>query len=142
VPDRDHAPSRYAAALLPFLGYVDRCTSTDDRLMMTGMFPEVYVIADRGFAGGHITLMAPFYTDAADQQLTIARLRRQSVPFVLLVEDVELGMPQLLAYLDAAYRPLTHVDVPDTKGVRVLVERDRHQHGVDAATGWPCFRER
>ena len=138
IPDRDNAPSRYAGALVPFIEYVRRCTFPDDRLMMTGLFPEVYVMADRGFAGGHIAFMAPFYTGDADQRMTVARLQRESVPFVLIVEDVPLEMPRLVAYIESAYSPLTHIDVPDTRGVRVLVDR-RHATGPrDPETGWPC----
>ncbi len=39
--------------------------------------------------------MSGFYTSDAEQQQTIKRLRYQSVPFVLLIEDVELNMPRL-----------------------------------------------
>ena len=142
VPDRDHAPSRYSAALLPFIDYVDRCSSPADRLMVTGLYPEVYVIADRGFAGGQIAFLSGFYTDEAEQARTIGRLKRQSVPFVLLIEDVRLAMPRLMAYVDTRYQPLAHVEVPGTPGVQVLVERGRPHGGIDPSTGWPCFGER
>lgn len=144
MPERDHVPSRYSRAMLPYIEYVRRCTSRDDRLMMTGLFPEVYVIADRGFAGGHMALQPGFYTAETEEARTIARLERQSVPFVLLVEslepDLRSEMPRLFAYLDQRYRPMTHIAVPETKGVRVNVEQRRDARGVDPLTGWPCFR--
>ena len=140
IPEAANAPSRYSAALLPFLAYVKRCTGAGDRLMVTGLFPEVYVLADRGFAGGQIAFLPAFYEDDEEQALTIARLEQQSVPFVLLVEDVELNMPQLFAYLHSRYDVMTHVDVSGTRGVRVLVERNREARYTDPSTGWPCFQ--
>ena len=144
LPEGDQLPSRYAGAMLPFIEYVHRCTAREDRLLMTGFFPEVYVMADRGFAGGHIAFQAGFYRTEADQSLTIARLERQSVPFVVMVEQIEPElrdqMPRLMSYVDERYQPMAEIDVPETRGVRVYVERDRHSRDSDPATGWPCFR--
>jgi hypothetical protein len=144
VPERDHVPSRYAEALLPFMEYVSRCTARRDRLLVTGLLPEINVIADRGFAGGHSSFRPDFYTSEADQAQTVLRLRAQSVPFVVSVRqlypDLKRQMPTLIAYLEQRYQPFIHVVVPETDGVDVLVERDRAAARVDMATGWPCFQ--
>jgi hypothetical protein len=140
TPEGDHVPSRYAGALLPFLAHVERCTHPRDRLLMTGLFPEVYVLAHRPFAGGHVAFTPAYYSTPRDEALTIARLAQQSVPFVIIVEalepDLRLRMPAVFAYLDARYVEAGHIDVPETPGVRLLTDRSRAGHD---ASGWPCF---
>ena len=144
VPERDHVPSRYALALLPFMDYVNRCTAAQDRLLVTGLFPEINVIADRGFAGGHGSFRPYFYTSAADQAQTVARLQNQSVPFVVSTRrwypELKAQMGTLFAYLEQRFEPFVHVPVPETDGVDLLIERGRGATRVDAATGWPCFQ--
>jgi hypothetical protein len=112
--------------------------------MMTGLFPEVYVLGERGFAGGQMAFMPGFYSTEADQALTLERMRRQSVPFVLLVLGIESPfqsrMPRIASYVQERYEPMATVAVPETLGVRVYVERHRPSTGVDRVTGWPCFR--
>jgi hypothetical protein len=143
MPERDHLPSRYSAALVPFIEYVDRCTSHDDRLLVTALFPEVYVMADRGFAGGHQAFMRGFYTSAADQAQMMSRLEHQSVPFVIMFNEYDAvlraDMPKLAAFVDTRYHLLASVDVPETKGAEIYVENARASARLDPATGWPCF---
>jgi hypothetical protein len=145
LPDRDLVPGRYSRALLPFLDYVHRCTLPGDRLMMTGLFPEVYVLTERGFAGGQVGFMPGIYTSKPDQAQTIARLARQSVPFVVVVSqyeaDVRTQMPDLFGYIDGRYVPMVHIPVPETLGVEVYVERRRESRGPDPLTAWPCFSD-
>lgn len=139
-------PSRVSAGLVPFFHYLDRCTAPTDRLFVSGPYPDVFVLARRGFAGGHIAFMQAFYVSDSDQALTLARMRHESVPFVLLVLDEQDAFagsfPKILAYIESTYDVLTDVPVDGMKGVRVLVERSRRRTGVDAKTGWPCFIQR
>jgi hypothetical protein len=104
------------------------------------------VLARRGFAGGQVAFMQAFYTSDDDQALTLARMRQESVPFVLLVEDeqpaFEGGFPKVLAHITSRYEVMAHVPVEGMQGVRVLVERQRTRNGRDAETGWPCFKSR
>jgi hypothetical protein len=146
LPERDHVPSRYAQALLPFIEFVGRCTATQDRLLVTGLFPEINVMADRGFAGGQVSFQPFLYTSEIEQARTIDRLRRQSVPFVVIVRrgypELKEQMATLFAYIEQRFEALGHVPVPETDGVDLLIERGRHATRVDAATGLPCFRDR
>jgi hypothetical protein len=143
LPEGNHVPSRYSAALLPFLAHVRRCTSPADRLMMTGLFPEVYVLAERGFAGGHVGFLPEIYTSDDDRAQTIARLERQSVPFVILVNqtapDLRVRMPDIVTFIEERYRPLFHIAVPGTQGVQVLLDLRGRSYRADPSTGWPCF---
>ncbi len=144
LPERDHVPSRYGRALLPFIDYVGRCTTPRDRLLVTGLYPEINVMAERGFAGGHSSFRPDFHTSDADQALAVSRLEKQSVPFVIstrqVYPDLTKQMPIVFAYIERRFELMAHVPVPETPGVDVLVERGRRAIRVDEATGWPCFR--
>jgi hypothetical protein len=142
-PAGNHVPSRNSEALEPFYDYLDRCSSPRDRIVMTGLSPDVFVLANRGFAGGQMAFRPNFYDTPADQQKAIARMQSQSVPFVIIALEEESGfrgaLPLVAAYVDGHYDPLTHIIVPGTRGLQILVERNRRAPGLDAATGWPCF---
>ena len=144
-PQGNHVPSRNSEALLPFYDYLDRCSSPDDRIVMTGLSPDVFVLADRGFAGGQMAFRPSFYDTPADQRKAIARMQRQSVPFVIVALEEESGfrgaLPLVAAYVDEHYEPLAHVPVPGTRGLQIFVERGRRAAGLDAATGWPCYSQ-
>lgn len=141
--DARKLPSRVSAGLLPFFRYLNRCTGTRDRLLVSGPYPDVFVLSRRGFAGGHMSFQEAFYHSDADQQLTLERMKRESVPFIVLPLDDQdafaRSFPHILAHLTAAYDVLADIPVDGLKGVRILVERARPRLGTDAETGWPCF---
>jgi hypothetical protein len=136
-------PSRVSAGLVPFFRYVNRCTNPKDRLLVSGPYPDVFVLSRRGFAGGHIAFLEAFYHSDADQLLTLERMKRESVPFVILPlddQDAFAGsFPKVLAHVTAAYEVMADIPVDGLKGVRIMVERARPRHGTDPETGWPCF---
>ena len=144
--DARKLPSRVSAGLVPFFRYVSRCTVPSDRLLVSGPYPDVFVLARRGFAGGHIAFLQSFYHSDADQRLTLTRMQRESVPFVVLPlddQDTFAGsFPQILAHITRGYDLLADIPVDGLKGVRIMVERERQRHGTDAETGWPCFTSR
>lgn len=137
-------PSRVSAELAPLFDYLTSCSRDTDRLLVTGQYPDVYLAAGRGFAGGHVAFMQGFYTSRREQERTLARLQRESVPFVLLVRDVqpvfEHDFPLLNAYIARSYTQLLDVPIPEMDGVRLLVDRQRRPTGTYAGTNWPCFR--
>jgi hypothetical protein len=143
LPEGSQVPSRNSEALLPFYAFVERCSSPADRLIMTGLSPDVFVLANRGFAGGQMAYRPSFYASEKDQQKAIARMQRQSVPFVIVALEEETGvrgaLPLVAAYIDAHYETLAHITVPGTRGLQIYVERGRRSASIDAATGWPCF---
>ena len=142
-PEGDQIPSRTSLALQPFFAFVQRCTAPTDRIVMTGLSPDVFVLADRGFAGGQMAFRPNFYRDPTDQRRAIDRMRRQSVPFFILSLEEEAdfrgALPLVAAHLDQSYAPLADLPVPDTRGLRIYVKRGRSAEGTDRATGWPCF---
>lgn len=143
MPEGSHVPSRNAEALLPFFDFAARCTSPDDRLIMTGLSPEVFVLANRGFAGGRMAYRPNFYDSEPEQRKAIEKIDAQSVPFVIVSLEEEAGFRRTLglvaAYVDEHYEPIARIDVPDTRGLQLYVEKGRRPSGLDPATGWPCF---
>ena len=120
-------PSSVSVALIPFFDYLDRCTQPSDRIMMTGMFPDVFVMAERGFAGGQVGFLEPFYTSTLEQERTLTRLQREFVPFVPLFLDREDAFRKnfqiLSAHIDRRYDAMADVPVDRTaRGVRIFVE--------------------
>jgi hypothetical protein len=141
--DLASGPSGVAQGLSPFFRYVQRCTTVDDRLFMSWFYPDVFVAAGRGFAGGHVFLMEPFYTSAVEQARTLDRLQHESVPFMLIFLDRESNFrrhyPVLARFLDERYVRLADIPVAESKGVGVFVEKGRAARHLDADTQWPCF---
>jgi hypothetical protein len=141
--DARKLPSRVSAGLVPFLRYVNRCTAPNDRLLVSGPYPDVFVLSRRGFAGGHIAFLEAFYHSEADQDLTLKRLEHQSVPFVVLPLDEQdafaRSFPKILAHVTETYEVMADIPVDGLKGVRIMVERARPHRGTDPETGWPCF---
>jgi hypothetical protein len=142
-PERSHIPSRNSEALMPFYAFLDRCSAPGDRIVMTGLSPDVFVLANRGFAGGQMAFRPSFYTNMVDQQRALTRFQAQSVPFAIVALEEERGfrqeMPLIASYVDEHYDKLAFIPVPDTRGLQLYVERGRRATGQDTATGWPCF---
>jgi hypothetical protein len=109
---------------------------------MTGLQPDVFVLANRGFAGGQMAYRPAFYASVKDQRKAIARMQAQSVPLVIVALEEEDGfrraLPLVASYVDQHYEPLAKIPVPDTKGLQIYIERGRRAADLDAATGWPC----
>ena len=141
-PHRQDVPSRYSLALRPFFAYIDRCTSPADRLIVTGEFPDVLVLAGRRFAGDAI-VFGSWYSSVTHQDRTIARLQAAPALFVLHMGDYDSfhrKYPHVDAYLEPNYRSMAEVPVEEGGTIQILVAESRRAVGVDAATGWPCFR--
>jgi hypothetical protein len=139
---RQDVPSRYSLALRPFFDYVDRCTSSSDRLVVTGEFPDVLVLAGRRF-GGDAIVFGSWYSSVTHQDRTIARLQAAPALFVLHMGDYESfhqKYEQVAGYLEPRYQPMAEVEVDEGGTIEILVDRSRRAASVDAPTGWPCFR--
>ena len=117
-------PSNPSALLLPFFKYVQQCTEPEDRLFYAWYSPEVYIVADRGFAGDHRKFFAPFHATAWEQARTIERLKRQSVPFVIIPSDrrvlFESGYPDVWRFLQTRYVPMTSIPIGGGEQMNVL----------------------
>jgi hypothetical protein len=133
-----------ASSLMMLASYLRQCTRPDDRVFMQHYLPQVTALGERGFAGGHADLRPGFFTSHEMQQLTVDRLRRQSVPVVLLdIGDSPGGFrdsfPLVMAYFDRHYAVAAEHVFDDRYEIRLLVRRDRKRTGELHPLGWPCF---
>jgi hypothetical protein len=141
-PHAADAPSRYAVALRPFFVYLDRCTSPSDRIIVTGDFPDVPVVAGRRFAGDGV-VFGSTYASSRYQDHTMRRLRADPALFVLHMGAYDTFRERFSvidAYVNEEYTQMADVDVEEGGTVRILVHRARRAPGSDPGTGWPCFQ--
>jgi hypothetical protein len=126
--------------------YLRLCTSASDRVLVVADAPEILAMAGRSFAGGQPTFRPGFYTLESDQQRTLAQLRRESVPIVLLDEEGVYSshfVPQFRRideYVMASYDRAGVLPAPAGPPVQVFTERGRAAAGHYRMTGLPCFR--
>jgi hypothetical protein len=144
LPHRQDAapPSRASAALMPFFEYLDRCTSSSDRIIVTGEFPDVVVLAGRGFASDGVVFGA-WYSSRTRQDRSIERLRMRSAPLAIHIDDTpefRLQFDLVHAYLEREYELMTTIQTDGAGVVPILVQRSRVPVRTDPNTGWPCFR--
>ena len=134
-------PSRFAAILMPFFAYLDRCTDVTERLIVTGASPDIVVLAGRPFAGDGVTF-GQWYSSAANQPRTLERLRARRALFVIVLDDegFRQRFPVIAGYVQEEYQAFTEAR-DDAVSLPILVERRRVPQGVDAETQWPCFRQ-
>jgi hypothetical protein len=137
--DRPGRPELYDLAF-----YVNACTLPTDRVLVQAYMPQVLALARRAFAGGHADLRPGFFTSPSAQDLTVARLQRQSVPIVLLeagkpLENFRESFPIVTAYLDKTYRVAGTREFDGRFGTTLLVRRDREPTATYAPLGWPCY---
>jgi hypothetical protein len=129
-------------ALRPFLAYVTRCTTLEDRLLSVGFPPDVFFFARRLVAGGQ-TYFGSFGNVEAQQRRVVARLERQRVPFVLVPSDFagefDERFPTVAAYVRAHFVPMSRVPVDDDVQMQIYLNRDLPYFSRDPDTGFPCY---
>jgi hypothetical protein len=133
-------PSRVIHALVPFLEYVQRCTTPDQRLFVAGSAPEVHVFARRLFAGGQPMLRSGFFSTVADERRIVLRMREQNVPLALILTDGDADRFEIvMSELAAAFAPATEYVIDEDDKILVRVNRRLRALHTDAATGLPCW---
>ena len=70
--------------------WLNECTAEGDRLSIIGFEPQVFFLAERGFAGGLAFYDLGWNSSERDQALTIERWSHQRVPVILAME-IEWG---------------------------------------------------
>lgn len=137
-------PRADRSELITLAMYLNTCTPPGARIFVQPYIPQVLALARRPFAGGHADLRPGFFTTERDQQLILARLRRQQVPVALLatedsLENFRRSFPLLTTYLDE------HYDVGGTHvfdgrfGITLLVSRGAREGRRFADLDWPCL---
>jgi hypothetical protein len=136
-------PSRQAAALMPFFTYMDRCTSLADRIIVTGEFPDLIVLARRQFASDG-PVFGAWYSSQARQRQTRQRLEHKPALLVFFSDEQRQfsgRFPIIADYVAEAYEPMADVAVEGADPLAILVLRGHRPAAIDAQTGWPCFTE-
>jgi hypothetical protein len=125
--------------------YVRLCTASTDRVLVVADSPEILALAGRSFAGGHPTFRPGFYTLERDQRETLDRLRRESVPVVLLGDEESYAthfvpqFPLIHHYVMATYERAGELPAPAGPPVQVFARRGHHAAQHYRTTDLPCF---
>ena len=125
--------------------YLESCTAPTDRVLITPHLPPVVALAQRAFAGGHMDLRAGFFGTVAEQQLTIERLERQSVPVAIgppgnEIEDYAEDLPLIADYLNREYVNRGDRDLGGGLVFSLLVHRGARSVRTYEPLSFPCFR--
>jgi hypothetical protein len=110
--------------------------------------PEMYYFTQRSFAAGHAAFLGGYYSTPRDQQLAIARWKRQSVPFALMVEgqarEMASSFPLMVRELERRYVQVARI--PDNEGSQgallIFADRARQARSTYRPFGAPCFVDR
>jgi hypothetical protein len=124
--------------------WLNECTFEDERLALIGFGPQVFVLAERGFAAGLAFYDLGWSSSERDQALALSRWSRQRVPVVLGMEaewdSFSRDYPRIRSHIDDRYVMVERSAFGGGKPVIVLVERSATPARIHAATGLPCFR--
>jgi hypothetical protein len=89
----------------------------------------------------------PGYLDTPDERAKLLEtVKRQHVLFMIVTsrskDAVWSAYPDLASYIDTDFAPLAMYRIGEDRSVvvDVRVNRTMPTTGVDAKTGWPCFR--
>jgi hypothetical protein len=109
-----------------------------------GFEPQVFVIAERGFAGGLAFMYGGFSNSERNQRLAVERWSRQDVPVVVAVASqlpaFSGDYPIVSRWVDAHYRTERQSAFGGNKDIVVFVRDRATRTGIHAPTGLPCFR--
>ena len=125
--------------------YVNACTRPDDRVLAVGYVPELFFMAQRRFAAGHVWILPGFFNGDVDQRLMLDRIQRYRVPLALTVADPEYStdyvpsFTRLTALLADQYRLVDTIDFGRGYRFRVLARRDLAPTGIYRRFSLPCF---
>jgi len=124
--------------------YINACTAPTDRVLVQSYLPQVLALARRAFAGGHADLRPGFFETEEAQQLTVARLQRQSVPIILLDTDTSLrnfrkSFPLVMSHIDAHYDATATHEFDGRFGLTLYTRRELKPTSVWQPLGWPCY---
>ena len=121
--------------------YLNACTTPADRVLVESYVPQVVAMARRGFAGGQADVRLGLFDAPNAQQLTVARLQRQSVPVILLdsAGAFRSDFPVVFAYVEAHYRRAGRRVFDARFPFDLYVRRDVRPRGTYAPFGWPCY---
>jgi hypothetical protein len=127
-------------ALAPLVAYLERCTQANDRVLVSGFGPEIPVLAHRPFAAGLPSWIPGYYEDAADVSRAIARLNREQLGAVVMLDGSTVFMrswPAVDQWIRG--RGFEEHTVPSINSrIRVWLPRAAPGTPADTPTRLPC----
>ena len=139
---RSWEPYWPAGEVPPVVDYLVRCTRPSDRLLLTWFAPEYYLFAGRPFAAGQSQFFRQSFATDRDQAVMLARMRRQTVPFVLVNEaeqaEFSRAFPRLAAFLAGAYTVRTRFARDEETTIAIAVRNDLRPRTGFEAPPWVC----
>ena len=131
-----------AGDIPPIVDYLARCTRPDDRLLVTWFAPEYFLFAGRPFAAGHAQFFRESFATERDQAAMLARIRAETVPFVLVNEadhgEFSRAFPRLAAFIDGAYTIRARFPRDEDTSIGIAVRNDLHPRTSFGAPPWVC----
>ncbi len=116
--------------------YAHECTESTDRLLVTWFAPEIYVGANRRFAGNQ-WVYTDYQNSTAQQYQVLRQMSGQSVPIVFAYPGAALfsdHWPVLTDHINRQYS-----EVGTLEGVRVFVDKRRRVIRASSFDKLPCF---
>lgn len=138
-----HRTGRDDSGYVALAEYVAACTTPDARVFAMTFAPELFFYANRGFAGGHVTLTPGYYVSDRHAALMLSRLSRENVPLVIVDagthDDYVRDYPRVTRFVAERYREAWHV--ADPRGdIVVWADATRRPTGTwGAGKRLPCF---
>lgn len=132
-----------AGELPEAIRYLNACTDPEEAVLLTWAAPEYYFFAKRRFAAGHALFLPPdAFTTPHDQELMLARMRRQRIPIVLINEtrrqEFANAYGEVDRYLRQEYVPSGRFKIREGSDVVIALRRDLKPERTYGADRWPC----
>ena len=122
--------------------WLHECTAPGDRLLMFGYHPEVFFYSDRRFAGGMQFFHSGYFSSQAEQELTVTRLGRQRVPFVIVESEDLPALDNTYAivgdYVRQNYRQVAASGFGEGRSFVIYQRKDVPRRSL--RDGLPCLR--
>ena len=123
--------------------YLNACTDPEEAVLLTWAAPEYYFFAKRRFAAGHALFLPPdAFTTPHDQELMLARMRRQRIPIVLINEtrreEFANAYGEVDRYIRQEYVPSGRFKIREGSDVLIVLRRDLKPERTYGAERWPC----
>lgn len=125
--------------------YLRDCTHPADRVFAAGFHPELFFLAQRGFAGGIAAAFGRHWSEPRFERRSLEILESQRVPVVIGEPDRFIEFrdqyPLLAEYFDTRFRVAVETSFGNPEGPRytVLVDRRRTPTRIDERSSLPCF---
>jgi hypothetical protein len=122
------------------VSYVSRCTSPAERVFVSGFAPQIAFLAGRPFAAGLPSWIPGYYETPADIRRARARLDRENVSAVVLLEGADVfeeSWPDLAMWF-REHRFERHDSTRLDEGITVWLAPSDVSSTTDVETDLPC----